>query len=296
MKFDVVCFGSGVIDNFVQTDMPEVKGNISYPAGSKILIKGLKVDVGGGGTNTAVAFARLGLKTGCICGIGDDLNGQLILDLLKKEKVKFLGRVKDGNTGTSIILDSKNNNRTILTYKGVNNEINFRDIKRFKTKYIYFTSLLGESFKTQLSLARKMKGRGVRIAFNPSDYLIKNKNLKEFLKVIDILILNKEEALMLTKEKDYLRGLNNLGPGVVVVTDKNNMIKCYDGSKKYFIKPHDVKVVERTGAGDAFSSGFVAGQIVGKSINDSLKLGLLESESVIKYFGAKNKLIRRKVR
>ena len=78
----------------------------------------------------------------------------------------------------------------------------------------------------------------------------------------------------------------------MVVTDKNNKILAYDGEKKYSLIPNKIKVVERTGAGDAFASGFVAGQIVGKSIEESLKLGLKESESVIRYFGAKNKLIK----
>ena len=101
---------------------------------------------------------------------------------------------------------------------------------------------------------------------------------------------------MLTKNKDLLVGLNKLGPKIVIITDKNNLISCYDGIKKYFLKPNNIKVVERTGAGDAFASGFVAGLIKGKSIEYCLKLGLRESESVIRYFGAKNNLLRMKLK
>ena len=90
--------------------------------------------------------------------------------------------------------------------------------------------------------------------------------------------------------------LHELGPKVVVITDKDKPIVASDGVKKYFLKPHKIKVVERTGAGDAFASGFVAGQIVGLSVDESLKLGLKESESVIQYFGAKNKLLRIKLK
>ena len=85
MKFDIVSFGSAVMDVFVETDVSEKKGFMNYPVGGKMLIKDLKFDVGGGGTNTAVAFSRLGLKTGCICEFGKDENGRKILDLLKKE-------------------------------------------------------------------------------------------------------------------------------------------------------------------------------------------------------------------
>jgi ribokinase len=295
MKFDMVSFGSAVIDVFVLTDISEEKNFISYPAGGKILIKDLKFDIGGGGTNTAVAFSRLGFKTGCICKLGKDENGRKIYELLKKEKVIFLGRAIEGElTGYSVILDSKGGERTILTYKGANDKIKFEDIAGFKTKWLYLSSLLGTSFETQKKLAGIMKKRGTKIAFNPSSYLIKNENLDSILKITDILILNKEEAGMLVehKEKDLLKGLYNLTKGIVVITDKNKLISCYDGKEKYFLKPHNIKVVERTGAGDAFASGFVAGRMAGKTIKECLKLGLRESESVIKYFGAKNNLLR----
>ena len=261
------------------------------------MIKDLKIDIGGGGTNTSVAFSRLGLKTGCICKLGEDEQGNDILKLLKKEKIKFLGKIEKGKkSGYSVILDSKEKNRTILTYKGVNNEISLNDIKKFKTKWLYCSSLLGKSFETQKKLLNILKKRGVKFAFNPSDYLIKEKNLSYFLKNSDILILNKDESKLLTKNKDLLKGLYNLTKGIVVVTDKNKLISCYDGKDKYFLKPNKVKVVERTGAGDAFASGFVGGQVAGKSIKESLRIGLQESENVIQHFGAKNNLIRMKLK
>jgi ribokinase len=219
---------------------------------------------------------------------------------LKKEKVKFLGKTVKGElTGYSVILDSKGGDRTILTYKGANDEVSIKDISKFKTKWLYFSSLLGKSFHTQKELALKLKKRrGTKLAYNPSSYQIKNMNLSSLLKITDILILNKQEAEMLlkkynSKEKDLLLGLNKLIQGIVVITDKNKLITCYDGNKKYSLVPHkEIKVVERTGAGDAFASGFVGGQIVGKTIEESLKLGLRESEAVIQHFGAKNNLIK----
>jgi ribokinase len=308
MKFDVVCFGSAVVDVFIRTDISEEKGFMNYPVGEKILIKELKFDVGGGGTNTAVAFSRLGLKTGCICEFGKDENGRRILELLKKEKVEFLGKTVEGeNTGYSAILDSKGGDRTILTYKGANDEVGLLDIQKFKTEWLYFSSLLGLSFETQKKLAEAMKKNGVKIAFNPSSYLIKTTDIKSILKITDILVLNKEEAEILVeknsksnekgkdkeREKDLLKTLHNITNGIIVITDKDKLISCYDGIKKYSLVPHkNIKVVERTGAGDAFASGFVAGRIVGKSIQECLELGLRESESVIRYFGAKNNLLK----
>jgi len=300
MKFDIVTFGSAVVDVFVNTEIAEKHGFMNYPVGEKILVKELRFDIGGAGTNTAVAFARLGFKTGCISELGGDENGKKIFDLLKKEKIEYLGKVvKNELSGYSVILDSKGGDRTILTYKGANDEISLNDIKKFKTKWLYLSSLLGKSFETQKKLAKILKKKGVKIAFNPSNYLIKKENLTSLLKICDILILNKQEAQMLTGKKDNL--LENLHKliskqGLVVITDKDKMITCYDGHNRYFLIPNKVKVVERTGAGDAFASGFVAAQIAKKSIKYSLRLGLAESESVIKYFGAKNRLLRMRVK
>ena len=303
MKFDVITFGSAVTDVFINTDIAEKHGFMHYPVGAKILIKDMKIDIGGGGTNTAVAFSRLGLKTGWIGELGDDENGREILNLLKKEKIKFLGKIVKGElTGYSIILDSKGGERTILTYKGANDEISIQDIqlRKLKTNWLYYSSLLGKSLETQKQLIRILKTkRNTKLAFNPSMYLIKKGNLSSLLKLTDILILNKEEAQTLTRKKENL--LENLHKlivrkGIAVITDKDKLISCYDGKKKYFLKPHKVKVVERTGAGDAFASGFVAGKIAGRSIPYSMALGLRESESVIKYFGAKNKVLKMKLK
>jgi len=306
MKFDVITFGSALIDLFVDTDVSEKKGSMCYTVGSKILITDSKSDIGGGGTNTAVAFARLGLKTGYIGKLGYDINAKKILELLKKEKVKFLG-VEDKNSLTdyAIVLDSREHDRTILTYKKLNSELNISEIKprKLKTKWLYLSSMLGKSFNTQKILSQILVKKGVKIAYNPSEYVIKKYDIKPILNVCEILICNKEEAQLLVeknniKEKDLFKGLSKLGPKIIVITDKDNLIKAYNSKedKNYSLRPHKIKVVERTGAGDAFASGFVAGQIVRKSIESSLRLGLLESESVIKYFGAKNKLVRMKLK
>ncbi len=299
--FDVIIFGGAVVDVFVDTSISEKGKFIAYPVGSKILIKDLRFDVGGGGTNTAVAFSRFGLKTGWIGKVCDDENGKRILKLISREKIKFLGKIEIGEkTGYSVILDSKENNRTVLTYRGVNNNLGLNEInlRKLKTKWVYYSSALGQSFQTQMKLAKILKRKNVKIAYNPGEYVIKKKNLNPLLKLCDVFISNKEEAGLLTKEKDLLKGVHKLisKKGIVVITDKNNLINAYDGKKKYSLRPNKIKVVERTGAGDAFASGFVAAQIVGKTIQESLKLGLRESESVIRYFGAKNNLLKMKLK
>ena len=124
------------------------------------------------------------------------------------------------------------------------------------------------------------KKKGGKVFAAPSMSILSHnrKWAKILISKSDVISLNKEEARLLTKEKDLLKGLLKLGPKTLVITDKNKKIFAYDGKKKYSLIPHKIRVVERTGAGDAFASGFVAGLIAGKTIKESLKLGLRKRE------------------
>lgn len=297
MKFDVISVGSAVIDVFLYTGAVERKGQLCYTAGSKILVNDLEVCTGGGGTNTSVAFSRLGLKAGYLGDLGGDVNADAILKELKKEKVAFLGEEeKKLRTGFSVILNSRDRERTVLSYKGANQKLEKREIKtkNLQTKWFYFSSMEKESFRTQEKLAEFAEKKGIKIAFNPSSYQTKwgAEKLKKILSRTSVLILNKEEARMLTKGKDLFLGLHKLGPKIVCITDGPNGNEVSDGILRYKSFPHNIKIVERTGAGDAFASGFVAGIIKNMKMEDCIKLGSVNAESVIRYVGAKNKLLK----
>ncbi|MEX0933071.1 MAG: carbohydrate kinase family protein [Candidatus Pacearchaeota archaeon] len=297
MKFDVVCFGSAMIDAFMETNTLEEKGHLMIPYGCKQLLKSLSFEVGGGGTNTSVAFSRLGLKTGYIGKIGNDQNGKSIEEILKKENISFIGKKINGKTsGFSAVLISKNHYRSILAYKGINDEISKKDLINFETKWLYLSSMMGKSLKTQIELASILKKTGTKIVFNPSEYLIKSSNLNKIIGLSDVLILNKEEAGFLTERKNKLRAISDMGPKTVVITDAEKTVYCYSDGKFYSRKPRKIRVVDRTGAGDAFSAGFIAGLIKEKSIDFCMKLGIKEAKGVIKNVGAKNGLIRMKLK
>ena len=297
--FDVVCFGSAVLDAFVKTNADEKDGNILIPYGCKMLMEDLHFEIGGGGTNTAVAFSRLGLNTGYIGKVGHDTNGDEILKLLKKENVEFLGsRTKKNTSGFSVVIRSREKHRSILTYKGLNDEILKSDVKPFETKWLYLSSLMEKSLDTQIYLAKKLKAQGVKIAFNPSEYLIIRKNLKPLMKYCDVLVLNRTEAQLLDGKKNTAEHLASYGPKIVAITDAAKEVECYDSfsGRTYKAIPPKVKIVEKTGAGDAFAAGFVASLIVGKNVKDSVHFGIKEATAVLTHFGAKNNLIRMKLK
>jgi ribokinase len=283
-KFDVICFGSGLIDIFVYTDVHEKKKQLSYPVGSKIQIEELGFDVGGGGVNTSTTFSRFGFRTGFLGNIGTEGLSDKISDKIKKEGVVFVGERK-GSGGYSIVLDSKEHDRTILTYKGENDKLKIGKVN-FDCDWFYFSAMNGKSFKSQLKIA---KSKRYKIAYNPSLYLFDKVNVKKLVRYCEIIILNKEEADRLNKEHEKILGM---GPDIVIVTDGKNPFYCYTKGEKYKIYPNpEVKPVERTGAGDAFASGFVGAYIKTGDIVKSIKMGVANSESVVRYKGSTNKIL-----
>ena len=125
MAYDLITVGSATLDVFAETDNETIeihskKGDeklIAYPLGTKILMNKLDFQIGGGGTNTSVAASKIGLKTAYLGNIGKDTNGEEIIKLLKKEKIDFIGTKTNDLTNYSIILDSYDEDRTILVHK-----------------------------------------------------------------------------------------------------------------------------------------------------------------------------------
>ena len=305
-EYDVITVGSGTVDIFVSTQSQVKKFHkenilndlIAYKLGSKILINDLKFYVGGGGTNTAVSFSRLGLKTGWIGKTGNCENSSNILEILRDERIDFLGNFGKTISGYSIILDSIKHDRTILTYKGDNDNLTFNEInkKKLKTKWFYFSSMVGKSFVTQKKLAKFAFDNNIKLAFNPSSYqakLGKNK-LKQILRYTDLLVLNVEEAELLVGKSDIKTTvvlLHKLGPEMVIITEGKKGAFCSDKKVLYKIYAPPVNVVETTGAGDAFASTFLAAFIKTSNMKKSLQLALVNAQSVIQAAGAKSNLL-----
>jgi ribokinase len=311
-KYDIITVGSATVDVFAHTDPTQSEvlnvhhhKDIAYPLGAKILIKELHLFVGGGGTNAGVAFSRMGLKTAFLGKIGKDDNGKTISDCLFMEKVDFIGTYGT-ISGYSVILDSVKEDRTIFTYKGCNDELHVSDVdfKIIDSKWLYLSSMMKDSFSTQCRIAHYAARKGVKIAYNPSLYMVKTGpgHIKKILTRTEILIFNKDEAKVLLNEDTdnmftLLVGVAKLGPKMVIITDGKNGAYCYNSYDEtvYSALPGRVTVVETTGAGDAFASGFVAGIILGKSIEIALKAGMLNAESVIAHLGSKNVLLGHQV-
>lgn len=302
-KYDIITLGSASVDVFVKANSEirkhEHHTDIAYHLGEKVLIDDLHFATGGGATNNAVGFSRLGLKTGCIAVVGKDNNGYLVISTLKKEGVDFLGTMKEGKTGYSVILAGKKD-RTILAYKGINNKLKKSDIQinDIKTKWLYASTMMGESFRTSEYLIKKLKAKGTKVGMNISLYLAKQgiHKIKGIIKHTDLIILNLQEAEVLTGKKnveEMFHEFSKYTKARVVITNGQYTIYAADTKSTYIKRIHPVKAVETTGAGDAFATGVIYGMMTGKSMEKCLDYGHKEAVSVLKSIGAKSGLLRK---
>jgi len=296
-KYDVICIGSATIDHFsiINNSFRKVK------LGDKILVYDQDLQVGGGGVNSAVGLRRLGLKTASLLKLGRDHNADKIIEVLKKEKIDLIKtrRSIDTTSYSYIASFAKDKDRIIFTYKGSNDDLDYNEIPKLNSKWIYLATMIGKSWPAAKKIARDAKQNGIKLLFNPSKYLAQKGVVfnSPILKCTEVLILNKSEAQTLLRKKantgieELLKALNKLGPRIVIITEGKKGVHAYYQGKFYFVPTYNVKVVEVTGAGDAFASGFLGTYIKTKDVLKSLQIGNANASSVVQYLGAQNKLL-----
>src|SRR3989344_8384234 len=222
---------------------------------------------GGGGTNAAVTFARQGLKTANIGVIGQDFNGGDILRELESEgiDIQYFQKHDDDFTAYSVILVHEGGERTILSYKGEGQhfDINRISFEKLNSKWFFLVSL-GGNYDVLEGLVSQAVKNNIKLASNPGGKELAHglEKLKPLLKNFSIVIMNQEEAAGLTgidykKEEEIFKFMDEVIGGIFVMTKGPDGVVVSDGKNIYSAGVPDSPVVERTGAGDSFSSGFV---------------------------------------
>ncbi len=311
--YDVITFGSATKDYFLTLkketyNIKENKNSITgedlvFPLGSKIEVSNLFGSTGGGGTNSAVTFAKQGLKTAYVGSVGKDESGKEIIKVLKEKGVKtnFINKTEDFQTAYSAVLSIPEKERTILIYRGACHYMEESDIpwKKIKdTKWFYLAPISEESVKITEPIINFAGKNNIKVAANLSKDQINLglENLKPILSNLKALLLNEEEATLLSGIKDNKKGLKKLVnyiDGVVVITKGEKGLIAGDKEKIWKAGVPDTKVVEKTGAGDSFGSAFVSGLIKGKDIESSIQLGIANASSCIREKGTKNGLLKK---
>jgi len=309
--FDIVSIGSATRDIFISTDsfksfdLPAFSTGkaICFPLGSKIEIKKMVFTSGGGGTNAAVTFARQGLSTACIGVVGDDFTSKEILDELEKEGIetKFFQKHYDDYTAYSAILVDPSGERTILSYKGEGQHFNVSkiDFSKIQTRWLFLDSL-GGNFDLLEKAVNWAVANTVKLVTNPGGKELEHglEKLKPLLKNFSIVIMNQEEASGLTgidykKEGDIFKFMDEIVDGIFVMTKGPDGVVVSDGKNIYRAGVPDSPVVERTGAGDAFSSGFVSEYVRSGDISKAIQFATANASSVVTQFGGKLGILKK---
>lgn len=308
--FDTISIGSATLDVFLKspdlkilkTDEFFTKEAIAVPYGTKSEVDKLVIASGGGGTNTAVGLARLGLEASCLARCGWDFAGKKVRQELKKEGVddSLLIQLEKEETDYSTILIGPDGGRTILVYRGgtkLGKEV--IDFGKLKTKWFCISSIEGnlDLLKSLIEFAKK---NGIKVAVNPGRREIeKGKELLVLLKEVDLLVVNQEEAAKLVGEELFdvklFKKTALISEGIVAITRGVEGVFLYD-QKDRLLKADGFKadMVDATGAGDGFFCGLVAGLVKDWEIKKALKLGIANGAAVVTEIGAKTGLLYEK--
>jgi sugar/nucleoside kinase (ribokinase family) len=266
---------------------------IELAFGEKIAVDGMHFSIGGNTGNNAVGLARLGLKPAIIGAFGDGWTDKQALEILKSEGVetKYV-EIRQGQFGFGVVINYQGE-RTILSYYPPSICLWPKDME-LEAEWIYLTSM-GEGYENFYAEAVNWaREHGVRIAFNPGTRQIKSglQHLDYAYCQTEVLFVNKEEAESLLAKTDLrtdikvlLTELFRMGPKLVVITDGPAGTYAYNGTKFWHMPIVPAKVVERTGAGDAFGSGFLAAYISGRPVEEAMRWGTVNSASVLEYIG-----------
>ncbi len=301
--FDVITIGTATRDVFLTSPAFRV---LNFALGDKIELDEPVFAYGGGALNSAITFSRQGFKTAALIKIGDDETAENILKKLKKEKIDSLAiSEKSKKTAFSTILLSPNGERTILVYRGASEDLKTQEINfdKLQARFAYITP--GRiPYPVIEKLFNYFSKNKTLIAFNPSKYYLEMglQKLEPLLKKTKVALLNREEGAYLTginykNEKEIFKKLDKAIDGIAIMTEGNKGVLVSDGKNIYSAGIFDGKLIDRTGAGDAFGSGFVAGLLSKvqsfspEAVKYAIRLGSANATSVVEKIGAEQGIL-----
>ncbi len=304
--YDVITFGSAAWDafmdmppKFVKKDAKMISGRgFEFNMGSKIDVPQMRFAFGGGGVNTATTFARQGFKT-AYCGmVGDDIPGREVAEHLKRLGVgtELICKTKERATNNSVVLNAAGEDRVILVYRGASELFGHECVQwdKMNAKLFYLAPLSGRLCRLTEQITAFARKNNVMVAANlgNSQLAMGRACIKGLLARIDVLILNLEEAATLTgidykDEKAIIKKIVYMHPGINVITKGKEGALIIAEGKVYEGKTKAFKIIDVTGAGDAFASGFMSGMLSSNNdIEYSMKLALVNAKHCLSIRGS----------
>ena len=302
-EIKILSIGAAVQDVFLLGKIftPRIEHNESveeFVMGTKNQLDQVIFSTGGGATNASVTFARQGFHAMYMGAVAHDIAGKAILDDLHGETIdtSLVGYSKDLGSGYSAVLLAPNGERTILTYRGASAHYSLTQdsFHNLDADWFYVTSLDG-NFEVIKEIFQYAQNHKIKIAMNPgAKELEKKEQLMKFIPHLTLLSLNKDEMASLYQGdtmEELVRAAKKDVPYVIVTDGPNGAVAADD---HHIVKAgmyENIPVIDRTGAGDAFSSGFTAMIAGGESLEKAVTFASANSTSVVSYIGAKKGIL-----
>ena len=298
--YDVITIGSSVVDSFIKSRAFELQHTaagtyLCQLYGDKIEVDQYVLRTGGGASNTAVGFARMGFRTGVVTELGTDVLSKLIIDDFHTERVStnFVISEKKEETGGSIILLGSDGGRTILTHRGASAQLDSHDMPEAalkQAKWLHLTSIAGnrETLRTIFSAARSGQ---TPFSWNPGKKelaLLRTSAVALSETTCQMFFVNRQEWQVLAAGQEQV--LKNVP--IVIITDGKNGGYIYEnGVPAHRFYTSQNTAVDDTGAGDAFAVGFVTAYLKKQSLSVCSEWGMRNAASVVSFLGAKQGLL-----
>lgn len=306
--YDMITIGDATLDVFLQIneedadvkcDLKTEACQICFDYADKIPVEKVTRVLGAGNaSNNAVGSSRLGLKTAIYSILGDDEVGRNIHGQWKKEKLDTSYVKFDKKRGT--------NYSTVINYRGERTILVYHEKRTYafpkklpKSEWVYYTSMGKGSEVMHKDLIAYVKRTGAKLCFQPGTYQLKLgvAALTPVIAASEIAIMNKEEAQRLVGESTksmqiLLKRLKALGCTIAIITDGPKGSYTYDGKQFLKLPIFEVPVVERTGCGDAFATGFVSALHHGKDVAEAMRWGTANSAAKLGFIGPQEGLLK----
>lgn len=314
----IICIGSTSKDIFFPIEEGKIfetpedltsQRKIAFELGAKFHTDKRYEALGGCAANVCCGLKKLGIESSCYTTIGDDLIGKWILNEFEKQGVDtrlVISGKECPSDLSAIVVDKSSGERIIFSNQVANAKLKIEAEKIGSPDWIFIGDLNG-NWETNLDkILTVTESARIGIAFNPRQKTIHDNPQKviEAIKKSRVVLLNKDESIEivsnlgvnlaeseLNNEINLIKKLKDLGPDYVALTDGRRGSWVFDGRDVIHADATGTEPRDTTGAGDAYSSGFLAAIIKGKSLEEALKWGIINSGNSVGFYGAHEGLL-----
>lgn len=297
-SFDLITIGDSTIDTFMkiheaalECDINKKDCLICVPYGTKVPVDAIDYGVAGNAANVVTGCQKLGLNCAIYTNLGGDDQGARIKEAFEKSGIAldYVIINRDKKSNLSVVLTFQGE-RTIFVY---HQDWYYQLPKFVDTKWVYLTSMAKTFTNSNImdDVCHYLDRSRAKLVYSPGTFQLEANVTKypRILEKCEVLIVNREEALKIlgldvkdkTVMRDVLAKLVMLGPKIAVVTDSIEGSYATDGQRFLRAGIVPTKITEKTGAGDAYSAGLLAGLFKGEDLSEAMVFGTINASSVV---------------